>query len=110
MSTPLKKDELYYSDLAYVFKKYAGILEKRDSLVEKRIADRCHSTSRIENGVVGEVFSEFQLEVFSTIEGVLALTRGNSKPFALPTNYQEIVNNTLSEIESKREYVKKKNN
>lgn len=69
MSIPLKKDELYYSDLAYVFKKYASILEDVDPLIEKRIADRCHSTSRIENGVVGEVFSEFQLEVFSTIGG-----------------------------------------
>ena len=110
MSTPLKKDELYYSDLAYVFKKYAGILEDVDPLIEERIADRCHSTRRIENGVVGDVFSEFQLEVFSTIEGVLALTRDNRKPFSLPANYQEIVNNTLSEIESKREYVKKKSN
>lgn len=109
MSILLEKDELYYSDLAYVFKKYAGILEDVDPLIEKRIADRCHSTRRIENGVVGDVFSEFQLEVFSTIEGILALTRDNRKPFSLPANYQEIVNNTLSEIESKREYVKKKN-
>lgn len=108
MSTLLEKDELYYSDLAYVFKKYAGILEDIDPLIEKRIADRCHSTTKVENGVVGEVFSEFQLEVFSTIEGVLALGRDNRRPFSLPANYQEIVNNTLSEIESKREYVKKK--
>ena len=109
MSSFLEKDELYYGDLAYVFKKYAGILEYRDQVVEKRIADRCHSTIKAENGVVGEVFSEFQLEVFSTVEGVLALTRDNRNPFTLPSNYQEIVVNTLNEIESKREYVKKMN-
>ena len=33
MSGFLEKDELYYSDLAYVFKKYAGILEGRDPVV-----------------------------------------------------------------------------
>ena len=109
MSSFLEKDELYYSDLAYVFKKYAGVLEDRDPVVEKRIADRCHSTIKVENGVVGEVFSEFQLEVFSTVEGVLALTRDNRNPFTLPSNYQEIVVNTLNEIESKREYVKQMN-
>ena len=109
MSSFLEKDELYYSDLAYVFKKYAGILEDRDPVVEKRIADRCHSTIKVENGVVGEVFLVFQLEVFSTVEGVLTLTRDNRNPFTLPSNYQEIVVNTLNEIESKREYVKQKN-
>lgn len=75
----------------------------------KRIADRCHSIIKVENGVVGEVFSEFQLEVFSTVEGVLALTRDNRNPFTLPSNYQEIVVNTLNEIESKREYVNQMN-
>ena len=75
----------------------------------KRIADRCHSIIKVENGVVGEVFSEFQLEVFSTVEGVLALTGDNRNPFTLPSNYQEIVVNTLNEIESKREYVKQMN-
>lgn len=106
----MDKDELYYSDLAYAFKKYAGILEDSDLTVEKRLADRCHSVTKCENGVRGEVFSEFQLELFSTIEGVLHLARSERKPFSLPSNYHEIVANTLNEIESKREYVKKKEN
>lgn len=82
----------------------------RDSLTEKRIAERCHSVDVGENGVRGSVFSEFQLEVFSVVDGLIVESRKGQIGFMLPPNYQELVNNVLNSIEEKKSFVKEKKN
>lgn len=104
----VEKDELYYSDLAYVIKKYAGMLDNRDRAVEKRIAERCHSVDVVNNGVRGSVISEFQLEAFSVVEGIIKEARTTQTGFKVVENFPELVNNALVEIEDKKANVKKK--
>lgn len=97
----VEKDELYYDDLAYIIKKYAGILSKRDFQAEKRIETRCHSVDVVINGVRGSVMSEFQLEIFSTIDGILQEAGETTMKFKSISNYPDIVNETINNIKSK---------
>lgn len=106
--TSVEKDELYYSDLGYVIRKYAGMLPNRDRSIERRIFERCHSVDVVVNGVSGSVISEFQLEVFSVIEKIIEEARVNRVGFTVISNYPDLVNNALTDIESKKANVKKK--
>lgn len=97
----IEKDELYYADLAYTIKKYAGMLSKRDFQVEKRIEARCHSVDVVMNGVRGSVMSEFQLEIFATINSILQEAGETTSRFKSISNYPDIVNETLNNIKDK---------
>ena len=94
----MEKDDLYYQDLDYAIRKFAGIFLPLNTQTEKRIYSRSASTLVTINGVNSYHFSDFQLDIFDVIGRINKEVSENNIDRHDSAVYQKLVNDILKDV------------
>ncbi len=102
-----EKDALYYYDLMYELKRLARFEQKENTETEERIALRLEDIVEEQEGPIHIAYrlSIFQEELFEIIRGISLKAGEPFKGLSQISKYPELVQETLKELEQKKNAV-----
>lgn len=106
------KDALYYSDLMYEIRSYAGIEQKQDEETEQRIMER--EKPIVEEQETGPLryanaLSIFEDELFGIVMGISKKAGVSFKGLDEISRYPKLVEEVLVELELKKNHIETNN-
>lgn len=96
-----QKDALFYSDLIYAIKQFAGFEVEKNEEIESRIEEREKDIEFEHNGAPAYKLSDFNRELFETVMQIVIKANGNFTGPSEIAKYPELVTETLNELEVK---------
>ncbi len=98
-----EKDDLYYSDMAYVLKRRFGIIKfcNRNVETERRIASRLCSVPVTVNGITSNICSPFMEEIFLVVDEISQRVGIENKHFSELSKHPSAINEVLGELEAR---------